>query len=150
MSVYTVHVQLSDASGLKARFVREGFCWTALIFGPLWLLYHRLWWALLGWCVATSLSLAATQFMGLPQDADVLLNVLISLYIALEGNNMLRKALERTGYPSVDVVSAQNLESAERLFYSRWSPNIAPKLTLKSFTPSAEPDILGLFPQKGA
>ena len=23
--------------------VKEGFCWPALLFGPLWALYHRMW-----------------------------------------------------------------------------------------------------------
>src|ERR1700744_5749596 len=56
MPVYTVHAPAaSDASLFAAdRFavVRGGFHFWAMVFGPLWLLAHRLWLALLGWIVA--------------------------------------------------------------------------------------------------
>src|SRR6478672_11524495 len=52
MNVYTVHLKGSkdDLAALeRAVFVREGFSWAALIVGPLWLLWNRLWLALIVW-----------------------------------------------------------------------------------------------------
>ncbi len=55
MPVYTVHAPVApDASIVAAdrfAFVRDGFHFWAMVFGPLWLLSHRLWLALLGWIV---------------------------------------------------------------------------------------------------
>ena len=32
----------------KLVFIKDGFSWIAAVFGPLWMIFHRLWWALLG------------------------------------------------------------------------------------------------------
>ena len=51
MPVYTVHapsaVTLRDEAD-KFVFVRDGFHFWAMLFGPFWLLWHRLWLVLLG------------------------------------------------------------------------------------------------------
>ncbi len=61
MRVWTVHVPLpaDDAGGGRRRprrpgpvLVREGFSWGAFLFGPFWLLAHRLWLPALLWFVA--------------------------------------------------------------------------------------------------
>src|SRR5260221_4731277 len=57
MAVYTVHVPLSrDGASAPERFVfvRDGFSFAALLFGPLWMLRHRMWLALLGYSVVTA------------------------------------------------------------------------------------------------
>jgi len=151
MSIYTVHVQKSDTTAVNARFIREGFTWAALIFGPLWLLIHRLWLALLLYCLALILITALAYYMHLDNGTSVVLSELISLYLALEGNQLRRNTAERRGWTMVDVISAINLEAAERLFFSRWpaqdcgkSPLPQPQSIKYSGT-----DILGLFPQKG-
>ena len=55
MPVYTVHAPVTRSSGLAATdgfaFVRDGFhVWAALL-GVVWLAWHRLWLALIGWIV---------------------------------------------------------------------------------------------------
>ncbi len=55
MPVYTVHAPVAADASIVATdrfaFVRDGFHFWALVFGPLWLLSHRLWLALIGWIV---------------------------------------------------------------------------------------------------
>ena len=44
----------------KLVFVKDGFSWAAALFGPLWMIFHRLWWALLGFVlIAGGLQLSA-------------------------------------------------------------------------------------------
>ena len=55
MPVYTVHAPTANDVGIRATdrfaFVRDGFhVWAALL-GPVWLAWHRLWLALIGWIV---------------------------------------------------------------------------------------------------
>jgi hypothetical protein len=55
MPVYTVHAPNASRADLRATdrftFVRDGFhVWAALL-GPVWLIWHRLWLALIGWIV---------------------------------------------------------------------------------------------------
>lgn len=53
MPVYTVHAPFPGGADLRATdkfvFVRDGFHFWAMIFGPFWLLWNRLWLALIGW-----------------------------------------------------------------------------------------------------
>src|ERR1700738_2025468 len=57
MAVYTVHEPPLRAGATSAPeperfiFVRDGFSFAALLFGPLWMLRHRMWLGLLGYGV---------------------------------------------------------------------------------------------------
>ena len=51
MAVFTVHAPAGAANADATVFVREGFSWSAFSFGPLWLLWNRLWLAFGLWLV---------------------------------------------------------------------------------------------------
>ena len=55
MPVYTVHAPVTSGADLRATdrftFIRDGFHAWALLLGPVWLAWHRLWLALIGWVV---------------------------------------------------------------------------------------------------
>src|ERR1700724_2364046 len=58
MPVYTVHAPQGADTAVRDGtdrfvFVRDGFFVWAFIFGPVWLLWHRLWLALLGYVAVT-------------------------------------------------------------------------------------------------
>jgi hypothetical protein len=67
MPVYTVHAPVADGTDARPAtdgfvFVRDGFHFWAFVLGPLWLAWHRLWLALIGYVaiwvgVAVALSL---------------------------------------------------------------------------------------------
>ena len=55
MPVYTVHAPVTSGADVAATdrfaFVRDGFHFWAAVLGPVWLAWHRLWLALIGWIV---------------------------------------------------------------------------------------------------
>jgi len=55
MPVYTVHAPVANNMDFRATdrfaFVRDGFHLWAAVLGVIWLAWHRLWLALLGWIV---------------------------------------------------------------------------------------------------
>ena len=58
MAIYTVHAPVSYGSDVrttddKVVFVRDGFHFWALAFGPFWLIWHRLWLVLIGYFVVS-------------------------------------------------------------------------------------------------
>ena len=70
MPVYTVHAPSAAAADLRATdkftFVRDGFHFWAMVFGPFWLIWNWLWLALIVWIfavVALALGIAATTVM---------------------------------------------------------------------------------------
>src|SRR3954471_16043306 len=67
MPVYTVHAPVADGTDPRSAtdrfvFVRDGFHFWAFLFGPLWLAWHRLWLALIGYvAVWVGIAVALTQ-----------------------------------------------------------------------------------------
>ena len=57
MQTFTVHEPPNAPADRVDRaesllFIKDGFSWGAALFGPLWLLAHRLWWPLIGYIIA--------------------------------------------------------------------------------------------------
>lgn len=99
MRFWTAHIR----PGAPPVLVREGFSWGALIFGPLWLLAHRVW-------IPAVLTLAAAiLIVVLTHDgtAAVLLVALIVL-LGLSGQDLRRWSLDHRGYLLSQVVSGRS------------------------------------------
>jgi hypothetical protein len=169
MPVYTVHAPVADSGEAdRFTFVRDGFHFWAFVFGPLWLARHRLWLALLGYIavwvgVAVALSLlhagGGTRFTVM---------LLIALLMGFEAASLWRWTVSRRKWRQLDVVVADDEETAERRFFDRWTSSQrgfdqsaidrgAPPPTRdipgQPFSrppPLPHGDIIGLFPQPGA
>lgn len=104
MRVFTVHTPpADDASGEPMPLLLpEGFCWPALLFGPLWLLAHRLWWQALAYFVASVL-------LGLISPWAVLG---LQLLFGFEAMDLRRWALARQGWTLAGVVAAGDEQAA--------------------------------------
>jgi hypothetical protein len=125
MPVYTVHAPVMTDAGIRATdrfaFVRDGFhVWAALI-GVIWLAWHRLWLALIGWIVlllAVDFGMAA---LGARGGAILLANLLLALLMGFEAASLRRWTLSRRNWRQLDIVVADDEESAERRFFDRWT-----------------------------
>jgi hypothetical protein len=160
MPVYTVHAPASVAASRSASadrfvFVRDGFHGWAFVAGPFWLIYHRLWLALGGYLalnVVLTLVLAGLRTDGGTRFAVMLL---IALLLGLEAATLKRWTLARRGWRQLDVVVADDEDSAERRFFDRWSAKpqefYQPPVERGGPPParspsSAQGEIFGLFP----
>jgi hypothetical protein len=174
MPVYTVHGPIKNGTDIAAAdrfaFVRDGFHFWAALLGPLWLAWHRLWLALIGWIVAMAAVDVAMFRLGVSGTALFLVSLLLVLLTGFEAASLERWTLSRRNWRQFDVVVARNREAAERRFFDRWSaqrrdrtshqPAVdrgAPPPTRDipgqpfSKPPSmAQSEIIGLFPQPGA
>ena len=170
MPVYTVHAPVgSDASAGAAErfaFVRDGFhVWAALL-SPVWLAWHRLWLALIGWIVVAVVVEVGLSRLGVGTGAILVADVLIALLMGFEAASLQRWTLSRRKWRQLDIVVADDAESAERRFFDRWTAEQrglgndqsaidrgGPPPTRDvpgqpfSLPPS---EIIGLFPQPGA
>jgi hypothetical protein len=116
---WTVHLR----EGAAPVLVREGFSWSALIFGWLWLLLHR------AWIPALLLLAAGVAVVALTADGvrAILLGA-IAVLQGLFGNDLRRWSLERRGYRLLHVVAGRDFESAfARLLQGR--PELAESMT---------------------
>ena len=125
MPVYTVHAPVKTDAGIRATdrfaFVRDGFHFWAALAGVIWLAWHRLWLALLGWIVlllAVDFGIAA---LGARGGAILLANLLLALLMGFEAASLRRWTLSRRNWRQLDIVVADDEESAERRFFDRWT-----------------------------
>jgi Protein of unknown function (DUF2628) len=173
MPVYTVHAPVLDDAGIRATerfaFVRDGFHVWAAIFGGFWLAWHRLWLALLGWIVvmvAIDFGMAA---LGARGGAIFLANLLLALLMGFEAASLRRWTFSRRNWRQIDIVVADDEESAERRFFDRWTAKqralvndqlavdrgappptrIIPGQPFSRPPPLPRSEIIGLFPEPG-
>jgi Protein of unknown function (DUF2628) len=125
MPVYTVHAPVGNGADLAATdkfvFVRDGFHFWAAIASVIWLAWHRLWLALIGWLVL----MAAIQFglsaLGASAGAILTVDILLALLMGFEAASLQRWTLSRRKWRQLDVVVADDAEAAERRFFDRWT-----------------------------
>ena len=172
MPVYTVHAPTAHAADFRATdkfvFVRDGFHFWAMVLGPLWLIWKRLWLALLGWLVLTvALEVGAGELVG--GGAVTVTGIVIAILMGLEASTLQRWTYSRHGWRQLDVVVADDEESAERRFFDRftsgkrWSgydplsvdrggpppTRDVPPQRFSDPPPLPQGGIIGLFPEPG-
>ena len=173
MPVYTVHAPVTNAAGIAATdrfaFVRDGFHFWAALLGPVWLVWHRLWLALIGWIAVTVAIDVGIVRLGASGTAIFLANLLIALLMGFEASSIRRWTLSRRNWRQLDIVVARNKETAERRFFDRWTakqrvindqtavdrgaPPPTRDIPGQAFSrppPSPRNEIIGLFPEPGA
>jgi hypothetical protein len=175
MPVYTVHAPVADGTDPRSVtdrfvFVRDGFHFWAFLLGPLWLAWHRLWLALIGYIVVwVGVAVALAQLQA-GAGTRFIVTLLIALLMGFEAASLRRWTFSRRKWRQLDVVVADDEETAERRFFDRWTSNQrglsndqsaidrgAPPPTRnipgQAFSrppPLPHGDIIGLFPQPGA
>jgi hypothetical protein len=143
MIIYTVHEPQRPAESIEARadgvvFVKEGFTLWGFIFGPLWLLYNRLWFEFIGALVLSGTLAAVLVELGLKQQAAGIVDLLLALIIGFEGNDLLRWNLKRKGYAFLASVVGRSRLECERRFFDAWIAHVkggsgaTPVMDLKS------------------
>ena len=174
MPVYTVHAPILTGADLRATdrftFVRDGFHFWAFVLGVVWLAWHRLWLALIGWIVAIAAIDFAMTALGTGKMTVFLANVLLSLLLGFEAASLQRWTLSRRNWRQLDIVVADDEESAERRFFDRWTAKARglgndqsaidrggppptrdiPGQPFSRPPPLPQSEIIGLFPEPGA
>jgi hypothetical protein len=173
MPVYTVHAPVTNGADVAATdrfaFVRDGFHFWAVLLGPVWLAWHRLWLALVGWLVLMAAIDVAMVRLGVGSGAIFLADLLLALLLGFEAASLKRWTLSRRNWRQLDIVVADDEEAAERRFFDRWtakqrSPSNdqaavdrgAPPPTrdipgqpFSNPPPLPRDEIIGLFPEPG-
>ncbi len=116
MRIYTAHRRTARPPVL----VREGFAWLALLFGPLWLFWHRAW-------IAAVIVLAAMAGLAMaPPGLRAPLGLGLAVLLGFVGNDLRRWSLARGGYALAHVVAARGRDDAFLRLLSR-HPEMLPE-----------------------
>ncbi|HVY59510.1 MAG TPA: DUF2628 domain-containing protein [Xanthobacteraceae bacterium] len=159
MAVYSVFEPPGDGANGRAApdrfvFVRDGFSWGAFLFGPLWMVWRRLWLVLLLYLIVVAvLGIALVAFRA-SAGAEAAVGIVLALLLGLEAATLRGWTLKRRGWTEAGIVIADGIEFAERRFFdarpagrigTRPASNQSPPLR----PPPGSSDIIGLFPQPG-
>jgi hypothetical protein len=158
MPTYTVHAPPAGATPSdpeRFRFVRDGFYFWAFLLGPLWLLYRRLWLALVGCVVVGALLSGVFYLVAASWWLKALGSLLFALLIGLEAGTLRRWTLTRRGWRMLGFVTGDDQEAAERRFFAEWvkRPAEPPPSTPQGLAapvrrgPPSGSDVIGLFPE---
>jgi hypothetical protein len=164
MAVYTVHqppLKKFEAAADPERFafVRDGFSFWAFLFGPLWMLRHRMWLVLIGYIVVAVGMQVALQLVGASSGGSAFAAFMLALLVGMEAGTLRRFTLGRRRWRNVGTIVGADRDTVERRFFNSWVRGE----TLAPITPpmpraaapahrgaSPAPDVIGLFPQPGA
>jgi hypothetical protein len=150
-------------------FVRDGFHFWAFILGFVWLAWHRLWLALIGWIVMIAAIDFGMMALGAGRMTVFAANVLIALLLGFEAASLQRWTFSRRNWRQLDIVVADDEESAERRFFDRWTAKQralsndqvavdrggppptrdVPGQPFSKPPPLPQSEIIGLFPEPG-
>ena len=174
MPVYTVHAPVTNNADFRATdrfiFVRDGFHVWAALFGVVWLAWHRLWLALVGWIALMIVIDLGMVRLGVGVTAIFLVDALLALLLGFEAASVERWTLSRRNWRQLDLVVADDEEAAERRFFDRWTarqrglsndqaavdrgaPPPTRDVSGQGFSrppPLPREEIIGLFPEPGA
>ena len=174
MPVYTVHAPVADGTDARRAtdrfvFVRDGFHFWAFVLGPLWLAWHRLWLALIGYVAIWVGVAVALSLLHAGPGTRFIVMLLIAWLMGFEAASLWRWTVSRRKWRQLDVVVADDEETAERRFFDRWTsrriaghdrptvdrgapppPRDIPGQAFSRPPSSPHSDIIGLFPQPGA
>lgn len=138
----------------RAVLIRDGFSLLALIVPVIWLLWNRLWFAAaMLLLLSVAIAIAISQ---IPSWSTVftISSVMISLFVALEGNNWRIAKKERQGWQLRTVIDAPSHATAEEIYFSaaaatpEQQPRPAPAFGKNAATgpaPAASGPALGLL-----
>jgi hypothetical protein len=161
MPVYTVHEpqqRNNDVLAHTARiaFVRDGFHFWAFLFGPLWLLRHRMWLEFITYLIIVGGITFAIARLGVTDSAGAIVAFLIAILLGMEAPSLRRWKLARRGFDYRGVIVGEDRDHAERRFFDGWiaqdhTPVPPPPAPASPFgRPPAGNDVVGLFPQPEA
>jgi hypothetical protein len=125
MPVYTVHAPLTAGADPRATdrfvFVRDGFHFWAAVLGVIWLAWHRLWLALVGWIVAVAVIDAILLGIGIGRGTVFLADILLAILLGFEASSLERWSFSRGNWRQLDIVVGDDRDAAERRFFERWA-----------------------------
>jgi hypothetical protein len=149
--------------GLRYRFSRHGFAWLAMIFGPLWLLWHRMWLMTLAYLVlAVGIGILGT-YGEAGGTASTVLSIMLAILLGFEAQGLLRWTLRRKGWREEATVVARSRPEAESRYFEALAAATAkvpgasaatttlpairqPTQPAPARSAADEPEIIGLFP----
>ena len=114
MRCFTVHRRDTGLfTAPETVLVKEGFCWPAFFFTPIWALWQRMWLAAALILVALLAAGVLSAWLRLVEPAQYALTFGIMLIIGYGANDWRRRSLARRRYEETAIVCGSGRDEAE-------------------------------------
>jgi uncharacterized protein DUF2628 len=162
------HADTAIGQADRFIFLHEKFSPSAFLFGPLWMIWHRLWLELLVYLAGLVAIGSGLYLLDIGGPATtILIFGLIQLLLGLEATTLVREMRVRYGWRDCGVVIADDLDLAERRFFGDQVARRAARAAVAGTTPGSPgssahlppppplpggpsgSDVVGLFPEPG-
>jgi len=115
--IYTVHTNSwSAAADGDAVLIKEGFCWPAFLFGPLWALWHGMWRTAIVLVILSGTVSGIGLVAGLAEAGDLALSAGLQVAMGLWANDWRRYVLARRDIFERGAIAARRMRDAERRY----------------------------------
>lgn len=116
-NIYTVHTNSwSAAADGDAVLIKEGFCWPAFLFGPIWALWHGMWRTAIALVILSAAVSGLGLVAGLAEAGDLALSLGLQAAIGLWANDWRRHVLARRDIFERGTIAARRMRDAERRY----------------------------------
>ena len=163
MTVFTVHEPRPRKNETVADpdryvFVRDGFYFWAFLFGPLWMLWRRLWLVLVMFLILTAAVQAALWALGVSGPVKFAVGFLIAILIGCEAGTLRRWSLRRrwtnVGLVVAPIMPVPDWQEGYRQLVANAAtaldgvPNLdlTVELITHRFTPGSKDTLQGWYP----
>lgn len=136
MRFYSVYQSPEARGDDDLIFIKDGFCWPALVLPFIWPVWRGLW--LVGLSVLAILIVVSVvvQAGWLAPLTGSAIEIVVALIMGFEGNNLRRWTKSRRGWREVGMVSGRRLADAERAFFHAYEVTTTGVLLAREATPA--------------
>jgi hypothetical protein len=123
MRSYSVQIPPDGDMG-DAIVLGDGFCWWAVLFGPIWFLWHRLWIGGIGLAIFQGVLTGTLEHLGFNQVSIAVASGGVAILVGFSARDWWRWRLSDKGYRFADVVIATSQREAEWRWFCRIHPAV--------------------------
>ncbi|MFZ4542180.1 MAG: DUF2628 domain-containing protein [Rickettsiales bacterium] len=105
----------------RMELVRDGVNIWALVLHVFWLVYHRMWWVLVGYIALAACLSALATVLHLPESAVMVLQLALQVMLCVHASELRGWTLQRKGYRFAGVLVADSEMKAQRRYYEHVS-----------------------------
>ena len=129
LKTYSIHIRRHGLNPDRDIIViRDDFSWMACLFGPLWAVWHRAWWALLALITAQLAVFGLISGLGMDETGRLIISSGFALAIGFLASDIRRWKMDRQGFREAGYVLAKDEDTALLRYFDNHNNELAEML----------------------
>ena len=116
MQVFNIYLRGSATAPSDAAAIKEGFCWPAFLFGPVWALWHRMWFSAATIAASYTLMMVGLSVAGVNASMANTFIIGAAALVGFAANGWRQNAMMGNGWRLAGLSAAADTDTALRRF----------------------------------